>query len=68
MESIPMTYEAAKLRRQLAGRLAEIGDRDGAVEELRHVHAVFKRLGALPELEKTVVQFGEVGEEPPGRS
>ena len=65
MESIPLVYEAAKLRRQLAGRLAEIGDREGAIAELRHVHDVFERLGARPELEKTLVQFREVGAEPP---
>ncbi len=66
MESIPMTYEAAKLRRQLAGRLADIGDREGAVAELEHVHRVFTRLGAQPELQKTLEQFAEVGAEPPG--
>jgi len=65
MESIPMTFEAAKLRRQLAGRLNEIGDREGAVRELQHVYRVFEKLGARPELEKTISQFAEVGAEPP---
>jgi len=65
MEGIPMAYEAAKLRRQLAGRLSDIGDRDGAIRELQHVHGVFKKLGARPELEKTIAQFAEIGAEPP---
>jgi hypothetical protein len=65
MEGIPLVYESSRLRRQLAGRLAEIGDRDGALTELRSVHAVFTRLGARPELEKTMLQFAELGAEPP---
>lgn len=65
LESIPLVYEAARLRRQLAGRLAEKGDRDGAVAELRKVHEVFLRLGAQYELDKTRGQFEEVGVEPP---
>ncbi len=65
MEGIPLVYEASRLRRQLAGRLAEIGDRDGALVELRRVHAAFTRLGARPELAKTIGQFAELGAEPP---
>jgi class 3 adenylate cyclase/tetratricopeptide (TPR) repeat protein len=65
MEGIPLVYESSRLRRQLAGRLAEIGDRDGALTELRRVHASFTRLGARPELEKTLGQFAELGVEPP---
>ena len=56
-----MVYDAARVRRQLAGRLAELGDRDRALTELRHVHAIFRRLGAKSELAKTVVQFDELG-------
>ena len=65
LETIPLTYEAARLRRQLAGRLAEIGDRDGSLTELRHVHEVFTRLGAKHELDKTIIMFGEIDAEPP---
>jgi class 3 adenylate cyclase/tetratricopeptide (TPR) repeat protein len=65
LEGIPLTYEANRLRRQLAGRLAEIGDREGALTELRRVHAGFTRLGALPELEKTFDQFRQLGVDPP---
>jgi tetratricopeptide (TPR) repeat protein len=61
LESIPLTHEAARLRRQLAGRLAEIGDREGSLAELQQAHVVFEKLGARPELEKTIGQFGELG-------
>ena len=61
LEEIPMVYDAARVRRQLAGRLAELGDRDGALAELHHVHEIFQRLGAGPELAKTRIQFEELG-------
>ena len=61
MEAIPLVYETSRLRRQLARRLAEIGDREGALVELRGVHAAFTRLGARPDLEKTLRQFAELG-------
>ena len=65
LEKIPLRYEAARMRRQLAGRLAEMGDREGALEELRLVHEVFTRLGARYELEKAIGQFREIDAEPP---
>ncbi len=67
LEAIPMIPYATRIRRQLAGRLAEIGDREGALQELRHVHDIFVKLGAEAELEKTRVQFREVGQRPPPR-
>ncbi|HSG07283.1 MAG TPA: AAA family ATPase [Longimicrobiales bacterium] len=67
LERIPMIPYAVRIRRQLAGRLAEIGDTEGAVAELRQVHDVFVRLGAESELEKTRIQFREVGHRPPPR-
>lgn len=65
LESIPLVYEAARLRRQLAGRLADTGDRAGALAQLDHVHREFTRLGAMPELEKTIVQYRELDATPP---
>ncbi len=65
LEGIPLIYEANRLRRQLAGRLAEIGDSEGALAELRRVHETFLRLGAVPELNKTISQFRQLGAEPP---
>ncbi len=68
LEEVPMIYDAARLRRQLAGRLAELGDRDAALEELRRVHDVFQRIGAQPELRKTRGMFGELDTRPPSIS
>jgi DNA-binding CsgD family transcriptional regulator len=68
LEAIPMIYDAARLRRQLAGRLADLGDREAAMEELRRVHDVFQRIGAEPELKKTRGMFGEMDARPPNIS
>lgn len=68
LEAVADFPEAARLRRQLAGRLAELGDRDAAVRELRRVHDRMVELGAEPELEKARGQFREVGARPPTRT
>lgn len=60
LESIPLKFEAARMRRQLAARLSETGDRESAIEQLKHVHEVFRRLGAEHELDKTTDQLGEL--------
>lgn len=65
MEDVP---DAARLRRQLAGRFAELGDTDAAVRELRRVHDVLSGMGAEPELDRARGQFREVGSRPPVRS
>ena len=56
------------MRRQLAGRLADLGDREAALEELRRVHDVFQRIGAKPELKKTRGMFRELDTRPPSTS
>ena len=65
LEEFPMVPDAARIRRQLAGRLADIGDREGALEELRRVHDIFIRMGAKGELQKTRIQFKELDARPP---
>jgi ATP/maltotriose-dependent transcriptional regulator MalT len=65
LEEIPMRWDAARLRRQLAGRLSEIGEETEAIEELRRVHEIFAKLGADLELEKARMQFREIGQRPP---
>jgi len=68
LEGIPMIGEAARLRRLKAGRLADVGDRKGALEELTRVHGIFLRLGAEVELEKTRLMFRELDARPPRRA
>ena len=68
LEAVPMIFDAARLRRQLAGRLADLGQRDAALDELRRVHDVFLRIGAKPELKKTRAMFGELDTRPPSIS
>jgi len=68
LEAIPMLFDAARLRRQRAGRLIELGDPEEALSELREVHDIFRRLGAQPELAKTRDMFREVGARPPQKS
>jgi DNA-binding CsgD family transcriptional regulator len=68
LEAVPFVWDAARVRRQLAARLVDVGDRDGAISELRAVHDVFVRLGAGFELEKTREQLRELGARPPVRS
>jgi DNA-binding CsgD family transcriptional regulator/tetratricopeptide (TPR) repeat protein len=67
LEEIPMIPYGVRIRRQLAGRLADIGDTGGALAELRRVHDVLARLGAEQELEKARIQFRELGHRPPPR-
>jgi DNA-binding CsgD family transcriptional regulator len=68
LEEIPMIGDAARLRRLMAGRLAEIGNRKRALEELTRVHEIFLRLGAEVELEKTRMMFRELDARPPRRA
>ena len=68
LDAVPMVFDAARIRRQLAGRLADLGDREGALQELRTVHEVFARMGAEAELGKTRGMFRELGVRPPSRA
>jgi DNA-binding NarL/FixJ family response regulator len=68
LEALPFIPDATRLRRQLAGRLAEIGERDAALRELRLVHDRLQQLGAEQELRKARLQFRELGSRPPPRA
>ncbi|MBR9990371.1 MAG: AAA family ATPase [Gemmatimonadetes bacterium] len=68
LEAIPMLGDAARLRRQLAGRLAETGDRDGALKELRRVYDMLASMGAEQELTKARKMFREIDAKPPART
>ncbi|MGH7481889.1 MAG: helix-turn-helix transcriptional regulator, partial [Longimicrobiales bacterium] len=66
--SIPIVLDEARLRRQLAGRLADLGDRDAALAELRRAHETLARLGVERELDKARGQFRELDARPPQRT
>jgi DNA-binding CsgD family transcriptional regulator/tetratricopeptide (TPR) repeat protein len=68
LEAIPFLPDALRVRRRLAACLADLGDRDGAVRELRRIHDGFVKLGAERELEKTRRALHELGARPPVRS
>jgi ATP/maltotriose-dependent transcriptional regulator MalT len=68
LERVPYVLDAARVRRQLAGRLAEMGEREQAVAELRRVHDILLRLGAERELRKTREMFRELGARLPPRA
>lgn len=65
LSEIPMIWSATRLRRQLAGRLAELGRRDEALAELARVHEVCLRVRAGLELEKTRAMYRQLGVRPP---
>lgn len=65
LEAIPMIWPATRLRRQLAGRLSEIGRRDEAMKELDRVHEVCVKVRAGLELEKARAMYRENGARPP---
>jgi DNA-binding CsgD family transcriptional regulator len=68
LEAIPFPVDAARLRRQLGSVLADSGDREGAIRELRRAHDVFARVGAIPELQNTRENLRELGARPPART
>jgi len=65
LEEIPMLWDSARIRRQMAGRMAEVGATEEATAELKRVHDIFVKLGADLELEKARIQFREMGHRPP---
>ena len=65
LEEIPMLWDSARIRRQMAGRMAEVGTTEEAAVELKHVHDIFVKLGANLELEKARMQFRQIGQRPP---
>ena len=65
LEAVPYIWTATRLRRQLAGRLLELGRRDEALQELATVHAVCARVRAGLELEKTRAMYRDIGARPP---
>ncbi|MDQ6888445.1 MAG: AAA family ATPase [Gemmatimonadota bacterium] len=68
LEAVPFVHDGARLRRELAFCLAETGDRDGAIRELRLVHDIMARLGSAREIEITREDLRRLGARMPPRS
>jgi ATP/maltotriose-dependent transcriptional regulator MalT len=68
MEELGIPYAAARLRRQHAGRLAELGRREEALAALKQCHEVFARMGAAPELRATRGMYEELEKRPPSKA
>ena len=65
LREIPIRYDSARLRRQLVGRLAELGRRDEALRQLRIVWDEMSEMGAQPELAKAREMYHQLDSRPP---
>jgi DNA-binding CsgD family transcriptional regulator len=68
LEAVPWVWDAGRLRRYLAEVLIRLGDREGAVRELRRSHDALARLRAEPELSRTRELLRRLGARPPARA
>jgi DNA-binding CsgD family transcriptional regulator len=68
LEAVPWMWDAGRLRRYLAEVLLRLGDRDGAIRELRRSHDTLARLQAEPELSRTRELLRRLGARPPARA
>ncbi len=64
IEAIPLPFEGARLRLEIARRLGEMGDRDGAIRQLNRAFDVFSRIGAAGELERARAHLRELDARP----
>ncbi len=67
LDAVPFVFDAARIRRNLAQLLVTLGDREGAMRELRRAHDVFARIGAASELSAARDQLRDLGARPPAR-
>ena len=68
LEAVPWIWDAARLRRYLAEVLIRLGDREGAIRELRRSHDALVRLRAEPELSRARELLRRLGARPPART
>ncbi|MEP6690187.1 MAG: AAA family ATPase [Gemmatimonadaceae bacterium] len=68
LETVPFVSDGALLRRELAISLNALGDREGALRELRYAHDVFVRLGAKRDIEITRNDIRALGARTPARA
>ncbi|MEP7064682.1 MAG: AAA family ATPase [Gemmatimonadota bacterium] len=68
IETIPLAYDGARLRREIARRHVELGDRESAIRQLNRAFEVFSRIGAAGELEATKAQLRDLDARPRTRT
>jgi DNA-binding CsgD family transcriptional regulator len=64
IDTIPLAFDGARLRLEIARRHVELGDRDSAIRQLNRAFEVFSRIGAAAELEQARAQLRELDARP----
>ncbi|HEV7703595.1 MAG TPA: AAA family ATPase [Gemmatimonadaceae bacterium] len=67
METIPLAFDGARLRLEIARRHVELGDRENAIRQLNRAFDTLSRLGAASELERAKSQLRELDARPRAR-
>ncbi|MEO6210296.1 MAG: AAA family ATPase [Gemmatimonadaceae bacterium] len=64
IEALPLPYDAARLRCEIARRYVELGDRRNALKQLNLAFEVFTQLGAASDIEKVKTHLRELDSRP----
>ncbi|HEY7860366.1 MAG TPA: AAA family ATPase [Gemmatimonadaceae bacterium] len=64
IEVVPLAFDSARLRLEIARRHVELGDRASAIRQLHRAHDVLARLGAMGELERAKTALRELDARP----
>lgn len=67
IEAVPLAFDSARLRLEIARRHVELGDRNSAISQLQRAYDVLLRLGAMRELERAKTQLAELNAHPRAR-
>jgi DNA-binding CsgD family transcriptional regulator len=67
IDTIPLAFDGARLRLEIARRHVEMGDRESAIRQLNRAFEVFSRIGAAGELERARAQLRELDARPRSR-
>jgi len=68
IDTIPLAFDGARLRLEIARRHVEMGDRESAIRQLNRAFEVFSRIGAAGELERAKAQLRELDARPRARA
>ncbi len=64
LEAVPLAFDSARLRLEIARRHVELGDRESAIRQLNRAFEVLTRLGATGEIERAKLQLRELDARP----